>query len=323
MTKQVSTGKYRALQRASNDNRTFNILAIDHLDSLRKLLKPESPDTVTDHDMAVIKNQVISTQWDQISGVLLDPVYGAAQSVASGLPGHVGLLVELEKADYNLAPLPLAVEIRPNWSVDAIKRMGADGVKLFYYDDCDDIALCDQQDQTLKQVVVDCNRYDIPLYAEPIVLNATPTTRSDKVLRSAIRADMLGADVLKLEFPVDTKADPDRNSWYSACSLITQSVTAPWVLLSAGVDFETFALQLDVACQAGASGYIVGRAVWGEACAIADFDERINWLQAVARERISTLNAIVETSANPWTMRLEHAPITPDWHVSYPTIFEA
>ena len=36
----------------------------------------------------------------------------------------------------------------------------------------------------------------------------------------------------------------------------------PWVLLSGGVPFETFFRQTQVACEAGASGVMVGRAVW-------------------------------------------------------------
>ena len=318
--KTLSIGKYRALQRASNENHIFTVLAIDHQDSLRRALNPDSPTAISDIEMVMVKHQVVSSLWDDVSGVLLDPVYGAAQLIAEGLPASVGLLAELEKADYNMQPLPLAVEIRPNWSVGKIKRMGADGVKLFYYYDPDNHELCQQQDATLAKAVAECSRYDIPLYAEPIVTNATPDNHQAKVIQSAKVTDKLGADILKLEFPIDVHQHPDHSDWQSACEELTNSLHAPWVLLSAGVDFETFCLQVQIACEAGASGFIVGRAVWGDACKIADLNKRNKWLQSIGRERIHRLNKIANSYATPW-IDIYHPPdITSSWYADYPDL---
>lgn len=318
--KTLSIGKYRALQRASNENHIFTVLAIDHQDSLRRALLPDAPNNITDQQMVDIKQQVVSTLWHDVSGVLLDPVYGTAQIITKGLPASVGLLAELEKADYNMQPLPLAVEIRPNWNIGKIKRMGADGVKLFYYYDPDHLELCQQQDATIVQAVTECNHYDIPLYAEPIVTNATSNNRQRKVILSAQRTDELGADILKLEFPLDVHHQSDLSDWQLACDELTNAVHVPWVLLSAGVDFETFCLQVQVACQAGASGFIVGRAVWGDTCKIDNHTERSQWLQSVGRERIQRLNTIANTYATPWTQRYRPVDITTSWYVDYPDL---
>lgn len=220
MAREISIGKYRALQRTSNSDGIFTVLAIDHQDSLRRALNPDAPNDITDMEMVEIKHQVVSSLWNDVSGVLLDPVYGAAQIIADGLPASVGLLAELEKADYNMQPLPLAVEIRPRWNISKIKRMNADGVKLFYYYDPDNADLCQQQDETIAQAVAGCSQYDIPLYAEPIVTNATPQDRQRKVIQSAQRTDDLGADILKLEFPLDVHQQSDQ----SACEELTNAV---------------------------------------------------------------------------------------------------
>ncbi len=319
MTKPLSIGKYRALQQASNAKSVFTILAIDHQDSLRRALNPKSPSSVSDDEMVNFKRRVVSSLWNEaISGVLLDPVYGLIQLVEQGLPASVGLLAELEKADYNMNPLPLAVDIRPNWSVSKIKRMGANGVKLFYYYDPENAELCQQQDATLQQVIADCEQYDIPLYAEPIISNVTTENRQTKVIQSAKRTDEIGADILKLEFPVDVHTQTDRQVWKTVCEELTQAVDAPWVLLSAGVSFELFCEQVEIACQAGASGFMVGRAVWGDACSIKDEAQLDDWLKTIGRDRIRRLIEITDNNASPWTSHYHLNHVSTDWYVDYP-----
>jgi hypothetical protein len=47
------------------------------------------------------------------------------------------------------------------------------------------------------------------------------------------------------------------------------------MLLSAGVDFESFRKQVKIACKAGASGFLAGRALWQEGTQIRSRDERM------------------------------------------------
>ncbi|MGB1287284.1 MAG: tagatose 1,6-diphosphate aldolase [Aggregatilineales bacterium] len=318
MTDALSIGKYRALQKASTQNHIFTILAIDHQDSLRRALNTNAPEAVTEQQMVAFKQRVVTTLWDTgISGVLLDPVYGIAQLVNQGLPASVGLLAELEKADYNMNPLPLAVDIRPGWSVNQIKRMSADGVKLFYYYDPDNAGLCQQQDMTIQAVVNNCATYDIPLYAEPIITAATAENRQHKIIESARRSDELGADILKLEFPVDSHQYPDRAQWRAACEALTQSLSKPWVLLSAGVSYDIFCEQVEIACRAGACGFMVGRAIWGETCAITDAAGQETWLQITGRDRMKRLIEIAGTHASSWTDYYHLNDTSTDWYTDY------
>lgn len=317
MTKPLSVGKYRALQQASTSSNHFAVLAIDHQDSLKQALNPQAPATVTDGELVAFKHRVVTSLWHEVSGLLLDPVFGLIQAIDAGLPPQVGLLVELEKADYNLEPLPLAVEIRTQWSVARIKRMGAQGVKLFYYYDPDDTALCEQQDATIAQVVADCARYDIPLYAEPIITNGTTHNRQQKIIASALRAQALGVDMLKLEFPVDVTHEQDIEIWKSACQALSDCLEIPWVLLSAGVSFDVFQQQVEVACQAGASGYIVGRAVWGDATTFDDVVAQTEWLLTTGRERLQMLSSIVEQYAMPWLKHYALPDTSTRWYLDY------
>ena len=310
----ISSGKYRALQRASTTDGLFNIVAIDHQDALRRVLNPADPASITDHAMTEFKLDVIGSLNAGVSGVLLDPLYGAFQAINQQVLGHNGLLVELEKADYQLEPMPLDVEIDADWNVGKIKQMGADGVKLFFYYNPDDLALCARQEKTVAQIGLDCVRHDIPFYAEPIVYQdkKNPTqSHSYLVTESARRIAPLNVDVLKLEFPVDVKTESDQAVWLEACQAVTEAITIPWVLLSAGVSFELFTQQLKVACQAGASGFIVGRALWGEVAQIADRAERLRWLQTLGKQRLDLLNAISAAYGTSWHDYYEGEAITP------------
>jgi tagatose-1,6-bisphosphate aldolase len=320
--RQISIGKYRGIQRASAAAGHFNILAIDHHDALRRALNSAAPETVTDPEMVAFKSQVIRALAPHVSAFLLDPLYSAGQSIIGGYLAQAGVLVELEQAGYAMQPLPLLTELWPGWNAGKIKRMGADGVKLFYYYNCDDAARAPQQDALLAQIAADCATYDTPFYAEPILYplgddeGEHQARFSERVITAAQRAEVLGADILKIEFPLHPSRWQDVTAMRNACEALTAATSVPWVLLSAGVDFERFCQQVEIACAAGASGVIAGRAVWGEAAQIADTDAREAWLQTTGRERMSKLAALVQ-AGTPWTARLSPDAVSTTWYQGY------
>jgi len=142
------------------------------------------------------------------------------------------------------------------------------------------------------------------------------------VVETAKRLTPLGADILKAEFPLDTSAtlstgvtESDQKVWADACAEISAASIAPWILLSAAVDYEVFLQQVAVACNAGASGIAVGRAVWKEAV-MMNGDERIKFLRTTARQRISRLTSLCHALAKPYTdFYSADAPF--DWYKNY------
>ncbi len=320
--KTVTAGKYRALQRASTPGGTFNIVALDHLDSLRRAMNLTDPASLTVQQLTDFKAETIRIFAPETSGVLLDAVLGAAQAIQGHYLGRTGLLVGLEQGDYQLAAIPEIVKILPEWSVEKIKRLGADGVKLFFYYHPDAVQLTAAQDALISQIVADCTRYDIPLYAEPILLAVDEDSETflqnftRHLLTTAQRIAALGVDVLKLEFPVDARRQPDQAVWRESCEIVSRVIDVPWVLLSAGVDFDTFCRQVEIACASGASGYIAGRAVWGEVSRMPDSSQRIAWLEDTGRKRLRML-ADAASGARPWINILACEPVNPDWHKTY------
>jgi len=87
----------------------------------------------------------------------------------------------------------------------------------------------------------------------------------------------------------------------------------PWALLSAGVDYPTFARQAQLACEAGASGVIVGRAVWSEAVKLHG-DERENFLNTIARQRMQELSDICAATATDWRTKVAKPDTALDWY---------
>ena len=100
--------------------------------------------------------------------------------------------------------------------------------------------------------------------------------------------------LLKLPFPVDPAVEPDRNVWLDACEEMNALIPMPWTLLSGGGDFESFFAQVEVALKAGASGCMVGRALWGEAARASSTDRPII-LKSQTAPRLSRLHSLVCT----------------------------
>lgn len=324
MTKRSLTpGKIRGLQATSTDG-VFCILAFDHRDSLRGMLKPEKPETVSDEDIVQFKEVVVRPLATHVSAVLLDPIYGAVQGISSGaIPGNIGLLVALEQTGYVGASTARVTALLPNWSVSAIKKIGASAVKLLIYYHPDAGEITEKQEALVRNVIEDCRSHDIPLFLEAVSYSrdaAHPKNSPEfaalrpKILRdTAEKLSQLGPDVLKLEFPVDISFATKEADWRKACRAVSDASQVPWTLLSASVDYDTYRRQVIVACQEGASGFMAGRAIWKEAIDKTG-NEREEFLNFEASRRLKELKTIALREGRPWPDFFEAEPLPEDWY---------
>ena len=305
-----SIGKLRGLASTATKESVFTILAFDHRQSFAKMLPPRQGGTVSYADIVAAKAAVVEALSPHASAVLLDPEYSAAQSIASGiLPGRTGLLVAVEETGYSGTATARESKLLPGWSVAKIKRMGADAVKLLIYYHPDAGELTDHQENLTREVIQDSRRYDIPLYLEVVSYSIDPKLDKNSagfaamrpwlIGEIAARLGAMGPDVLKLEFPVDVFNDPEEENWSRACEAVSEAANCPWAVLSAGVDFDMFKRQVEIACRGGASGYIAGRAVWKEGIPMPP-QQRDDWLRKVAAARLDQLAEIADRHARPW-----------------------
>ena len=314
--KPISIGKFRGLQQIASKRGTFTCLALDHRQNLRKA----NPAFVKDEELSRFKLDVTKALAHRATAVLLDPEVSAAQAIAQrAIPSNVGLVVAVESTGYAGDATARQAQIIPGWSVEKAKRMGASAIKLLVYYH-PDLPTAPEIESFTKKIADDCAKHDLVLMLEPLSysLDEKKKLSSEEkryvVVESAKRLTPLGADILKAEFPLDV-AESDQKVWAEACAEISAVTNVPWILLSAAVDYEIFLRQIMVACNAGASGIAVGRAVWKEAITM-NGDERIKFLRAVGRHRISRLTSLCHALAKPYTDFYKSEPDF-DWHKTY------
>jgi tagatose 1,6-diphosphate aldolase len=314
----TTMGKYRLLSHASTSLGHFSILAIDHRANLLERLNQISSTPLTDEDFADFKILLMKHILPSASGLLADPGSAIGKGIAHRLiQGHQGIIAPIEVTDYNIHPNQRDMNWIPNWSIAKLKRMGGSGVKMLlpYHPKSDS---ADYKRGIVEQVIEQCTEHDIPLYLEPIAhpLDSEQVLSNaellDVVLEMATTFSAMGADVLKMQFPVDAKQSDDEDEWHIACDKLNAACTVPWALLSAGVTYDTFERQAKIACQAGASGVIVGRAVWAEAVELQG-NERVEFMKNTAKQRMETLAQICADHAQPWFERVT----VPDNHVTW------
>jgi tagatose-1,6-bisphosphate aldolase len=312
----ISIGKLRGLQQIASRRGTFTILALDHRQNLRKA----NPAFASDEELSRFKLDVTSVLASSATAVLLDPEVSAAQAIAGHvIPNHAGLVVALESTGYTGEATARQAQIIPGWSVEKARRMGASTVKLLVYYHPDS-GTASQIESFIRKIAEDCTKHDLILMLEPLSysLDENKKLSSEEkryvVVETARRLTPLGVDILKAEFPLDA-AETDQRIWTEACAEISAASIVPWILLSAAVDYEVFLQQAAIACNAGASGVAVGRAVWKEAVTMTG-DERMTFLRATALERISRLASLCYALAKPHTDFYQaEAPF--DWYRSY------
>jgi tagatose 1,6-diphosphate aldolase len=321
----TTLGKQRHLSRCTTPNGHFAIIAIDHRGNLRTSLDASAPKPLTDAAFTQFKQDIVAGLLPGASAVLIDPAYGIGPGIHNHLiSGEKGLLAPLEVTDYDLHPSEQSMSMIPYWGVGKIKRVGGDGVKLLlpYHPEAANAA---EKQALVRQIVDECGHYDIPFFLEPIAYSldkATPLSDAEVrqiVVEMAALFSTMGVDILKMQFPADAKQNADETAWKAACKELNAASKVPWALLSAGVDFATFAKQAEIACSAGASGVIVGRAVWTEAVQLQG-SERQAFIQTTARNRMLQLARICQTHARSVFDDGQSKPIQTDWYADYASL---
>jgi len=161
----------------------------------------------------------------------------------------------------------------------------------------------------LKRLVAECEALSLPLVVEPIwyaLPGEDPSSakwkqaRFDGIIASAHEANGHGIDMLKVEFPGDVTSDAGRAAALENRKRLDAGIDVPWVILSAGVDYPSFKTQVEIACKAGASGYLAGRSIWRDAASVKSGDRRA----AVKAAVLADLNTITRVNGRPFTPTL-------------------
>lgn len=319
----LSAGKYWGMRRMADAAGRFKMTAVDQRPPIKDPIKAKRGTREAPwEDVAGFKEMLIRELQHESSAMLLDPHYAYPRGVTM-LDASRGLILTLEDSIYRDTPGGRLSSEIDDWSVEKIKRVGGDAVKVltWYRPDADPTVCRAQQDFTAR-IGAACARYDIPLVLEllvyPLARDAEQTrdyvemrSKHPELVLESVRtfADpKYGVDLFKLESPLAAADVPGVGSpgwehaqrWFDA---LGAAAGRPWVMLSAGAGMEEFRRVLTHAYRAGASGYLAGRAIWLRAFAhFPDWDAIGHGLRGEAVDYMRELNALTDAAAQPWHM---------------------
>lgn len=266
------------------------MLALDHRDAMRNAYRRVGIEQVDETMMAQAKAHVIDALGASCSAVLLD-----ASCVSRCRREGVGLLMPVEAQGHEALEGGRLTRLLDDFGPADAARLGAQGCKLLLYYRCDHVATAGRQLELARAVAADVHRHGLALVVEPLVYRLRDEDEqqfagvfAELVVSGARDLAQAGADLLKVQYPGSE----------TACRLVTEAAwPLHWTLLGGSeIDGETFLAQLGVACEAGASGFIAGRAIWGGALALPR-ERQSAWLQEHARPLFERLAEITDTYA--------------------------
>ena len=83
----------------------------------------------------------------------------------------------------------------------------------------------------------------------------------------------------------------------------------PWVILSAGVDYDAFRLQVRLACEGGAAGFVAGRSIWRDAVPKDSSDSSKEGVERAA-SRLAELAEITVKHGTPYKPTMDATEVT-------------
>jgi len=317
----LSAGKIWGLRRMADANGRFKMTAVDQRPPIKNPIKEklgvaEAPWS----QVADFKKLLIDELQHESSAMLLDPHYAYPAGISTYSPAR-GLILTLEDSLFEETPDGRLSSEIDDWSVEKIKRVGGDAVKVlaWYRPDAGKQVLSKQKD-FVARIGAACAKYDIPYVFEllvyPLAGDSEQTRdyiemkskKPELVLDSvrAFAAPDFGVDVFKLESPLPAKDVPgvgeegaaDAQQWFDA---LGEAAGRPWVMLSAGAGMDEFRRVLTHAYAAGASGYLAGRAIWQAAFQhYPEWDSIRAELRSAGVPYMRDLNTLTDEAALPW-----------------------
>ncbi|WP_205955715.1 aldolase [Pantoea stewartii] len=270
----------------------FAMLAVDQREAMRLMFAAAgAPQPVSDRVLTEFKVNAASVLSPYASAILVDQQFCFQQIVEQRAvsPG-CGIIVAADAfIPGNGMPVD-SVEIDHRVDPQAVKRDGAKALKLLVLWRSDEDA--QQRLDMVNTFTAHCHRYGLLSIIEPVVRPPRRGDRFDReqaILAAAKELGNSGADLYKVEMPLYGKGS--QADLLTAAQKLNDLIMMPWVILSSGIDEKLFPRAVRVAMQAGASGFLAGRAVWSSVIGLPDTDLM---LRDISVPRLQRLGEIVD-----------------------------
>jgi tagatose 1,6-diphosphate aldolase len=324
----ISIGKTRGLARLADADGHFRMVALDQRPPMFEAIaqaKKITRDQVAYADVTAAKRLLVEALAPHCSSMLFDPNF-AVPAAIDLLPARCGLIMTLEEHRVEETAGGRKSRVIDNWSVEKIRAMGGDAVKVlaWYRPDAAADVLAHQQ-RFVREIGEQCERNDIPYVLELLVYpflgsaNHTADYVESPGKLPALVIDSVrefakpkyGVDLLKLESPLAANSLPPRDGSVAAIAAqrefdaigeICRDRGIPWVLLSGGAATDKFERVLQYAYAAGAGGFLAGRTIWLNAVR-SHFPDIQAVSSALRRESVGVLDSLsrlTKSKAPPW-----------------------
>jgi tagatose 1,6-diphosphate aldolase len=321
---QISPGKLWCLRRLSDSRGFFKMTAVDQRPGVEALVRARRATPKASYeDVGEIKRVLIDVLSPHSTAMLLDPGY-AYPFAARQVDPRRGLLLTYEQWDSEEDSGGRKTFAYPDWTVEKIKRAGADGVKLMLWwrpDASEEVKA--HQRKLVEHVGRECRKHDIAFLLEPLLYpfandngagslqkyEEDASKRPEMVIETAREFvdERYGIDIFKMESPVAAALVPDPEGadsphcqhWFDELGRI---IDRPWDMLSAGAPMEPFRRILAHAFRAGASGYLAGRAIWWPSLE-QNFPDWAAFRAGVERDGVpyaQALQSLLDATGKPW-----------------------
>lgn len=257
------------------------MLAVDQRPPIFNLITDSTGQSYT-YSQVVECKRLISQHLSKLAtAILMDPHYSLSNILRFNQ--SKGLVITLEEHSFIETQKGRYSRNIDNWSVEKIKKAGGDAVKVlaWYRPDADEESI-EHQQEYVKKIGEECEKYSIPFLLELLVYpfkddeNHTTEYQEQKQKKTQhvidsvkeFAKDEYKVDIFKLESPVDSsmlEGDITNETEKAFSDLAEATNDKPWVVLSSGMDKDSFYKCLELAYINGASGYLAGRTIWLDA----------------------------------------------------------
>ncbi|PJG84895.1 aldolase [Conservatibacter flavescens] len=268
----------------------FAMLAVDQREALR-LMFTAAGMKHEDQDLTNFKVNAAKILSPYASGVLVDNQFCYKQIVEQkAIAPNSAMIVAADKfIPGNGIPVDsvcIDTEIDPHKA----RENGAKALKLLVLWRQDEDP--EQRLEMVKEFNQICHSAGLVSIIEPVVRPPRVGDKFDReqaILAAAKELGDSGADLYKGEMPLFGKGNSAE--LLSAAQKLNDQINMPWVILSSGVDANLFCRSVRIAMQAGASGFLAGRAVWSSVIGLPDTELM---LKDISVPRLQHLGTIVD-----------------------------
>lgn len=297
ITQQKAT-LYQEITRASGG---FAMVAIDQRESLRTMFGKHIPGPVDDDILVEFKSAVAELLSIHASAMLFDRLYGwPALETARTSTDNCGLILAADELVQSPGENVVDSGLDEQVDLEDAKLRGVSALKLLLIWKSEQNAkYCIN---TAKKFMRLCREADLLGIVEAIVRPPDGSQikiwdREAALVEAAVAFSNVKPDLYKTEVPL--LGEGSEEEIQNLAQKISEVIPCPWVVLSSGVKPERFPVSVKAACQGGASGFLAGRGIWGDAVRGTPSEYRKR-LKDISIGRLKDLVSIVDENAHPW-----------------------